>query len=171
MRIGDPVRILIARNSTKGQLAFEVDLDAPNVTLIHASAEEAFDRAQEDGFASILLDARTLDRSGLELARRIRESGRQTPILFVDTSDDFPVQEAYALAAVDHMSMPGLPIVLRAKVATAVELYRRTQESVAAELMLAQVVARNQDELWLTTLSSIGDAVIATDQRGRVSFL
>jgi PAS domain S-box-containing protein len=66
---------------------------------------------------------------GFETARRIRqlEGGQQTPILFltaIHRSREYEAQ-GYALGAVDYLSKPFDPEVLRAKVAALVDLAKR----------------------------------------------
>ena len=129
----------------------------------------------ETDFAAIVLDVRMPGLSGFEVAKllRGRQRNRHTPIIFLtaNAGDDFTVEEAYAAGAVDYLVKPLIPIVLRAKVAVFVELFRRTREARAAERREAEAAVREQSQIWRTTLASIGDAVIATDLEGRVTFL
>jgi len=64
-----------------------------------------------------VLDLQTLGLDGLWAARliRSREEARQTPVLFLLARDsaDFPLAEAYGLGAVDHLTRPIIPEVLR----------------------------------------------------------
>ncbi|MDY3562637.1 PAS domain S-box protein [Gemmata sp. JC673] len=51
------------------------------------------------------------------------------------------------------------------------DLFRRASEVRRAEQKVAAAEANEHQELWRTTLASIGDAVISTDVQGRVTFL
>lgn len=167
MVTNDPVNLLLVGDQPEGLLTLETILSDLDGTLIRkASGEEALQRAAEADFAAILLDVEKSGQSGLKLAGRIRERDRHTPIIFLGVSVDFPIEEAYVLGAVDHLSRPLAPLVLSAKVAAFVEQFRRTQ--IAAPM---RIQSPSQQELWRTTLASIGDAVIATDVQGRVTFL
>jgi signal transduction histidine kinase len=83
----------------------------------------------EQEFAVALIDLRMPGIDGFGLAREIRRHPRAAglPILFVTGSDLTPdeVRRAYALQAVDIVTKPFLPEVLRAKVSVFVELERR----------------------------------------------
>ncbi|VTR92859.1 multi-sensor hybrid histidine kinase : Multi-sensor hybrid histidine kinase OS=Nitrosospira multiformis (strain ATCC 25196 / NCIMB 11849) GN=Nmul_A2207 PE=4 SV=1: Response_reg: PAS_9: PAS: PAS_3: PAS_3: PAS_3: PAS_4: PAS_9: GAF: HisKA: HATPase_c: Response_reg [Gemmata massiliana] len=156
-----PVNILLVDDQPERLRTLETVLGDLGQRLVRArSGEEAIQRALETDFAVILLGAQVPGSSGFEVAERVRARGRHTPIIFLnhDTSIDFPVEKAYALGAVDHLTAPLVPVVLRSKVSVLIELARRTCEA-------------QHQQLWRTTLASIGDGVIATDAIGRVTFL
>jgi len=164
----DPVSILLLNDRPDVRTV----LGGPGTKLVLASSgEELLQRVLETDFAAILLDVEMSGLVALELARLIRARSRETPILFLGTGDDFPIDEAYALGVVDHLARPISLVALRAKINIYIDLLRRTKEAGAAELELAKAAAREQHELWRTTLASIGDAVIATDTEGLVTFL
>jgi signal transduction histidine kinase len=85
------------------------------------SGEEALRRLGERDFTVAVLDLQTPGLDGLRTARLIRSrvGVLQTPILLLLARDgaDFPLAEAYGLGAVDHLTRPIIPEVLRAKVA------------------------------------------------------
>src|SRR5207253_1574193 len=100
--------------------------------LIEArSGEEALRRLHEGDFALVLLDVQMPGLDGFETAKRIRqrEASRHTPIIFLTAfeSDRFPVEQAYALGAVDYLVKPLIPVIVRAKVVGFVELFQKTQ--------------------------------------------
>lgn len=171
MTTSDAVNILlVARHEARQVLgAALLGLDE---TIIHADPGAAtLERMGGTDLAAILLDVDVdaPDRSGIELAASIRGRSSETPIIFVGTGERFPAEAAYALGAVDHLPSPVIPAVLRAKVATWVEVFRRGRGAEAGQAALE--AARSRDRLWRTMLTSIGDAVIATDPEGRVTFL
>jgi PAS domain S-box-containing protein len=93
------------------------------------SGEEALNRLTDDDFATVLLSIPALGPDGYETARliRSRERSRRTPILLIlaDEEDRPSLERAYSRGAIDHVTEPLLPGVLRAKVMGLVELFRR----------------------------------------------
>ncbi len=88
-----------------------------------------------DDFAVILLDAQMPEMDGFETASHIkrRERTRHIPIIFL-TAADRAAQLAlrgYAAGAVDYLTKPFDPWVLRAKVSVFVELWSKTQQLAA----------------------------------------
>src|SRR2546421_6016679 len=82
-----------------------------------------------DDFAVILLDAQMPEMDGFETASHIkhRERTRHVPIIFL-TAADRDAQLAlrgYAVGAVDYLTKPFDPWVLRAKVSVFVELWTK----------------------------------------------
>ena len=96
------------------------------------SGEAALKQLLTDDFAVILLDAQMPNMDGFETASHIkrRERTRHVPILFL-TAADRDAQLAlrgYAVGAVDYLTKPFDPWVLRAKVSIFVELWTKTQQ-------------------------------------------
>ena len=96
------------------------------------SGEAALKQLLVDDFAVILLDAQMPDMDGFETASHIkrRERTRHVPIIFL-TAADRDAQLAlrgYAAGAVDYLTKPFDPWVLRAKVSVFVELWTKTQQ-------------------------------------------
>src|SRR5258708_7204914 len=105
------------------------DLAEPLVKV--NSGEEALRKVLEQEFAVILLDVQMQGMSGLETAKLIkqRDSAQTTPIIFITAfgADDREIRESYALGGVDYLIKPIVPQILRAKVKTFVDLYRKNQ--------------------------------------------
>ena len=89
------------------------------------------------------------------------------------------IHRAYEIGAADFLVKPVDPTILRAKVSVFVELFRRGSRIRQQEDLLRAMKERDHAEervrisesWWSTTLTSIGDGVIATDPSGRVTFL
>ncbi|HEY0137944.1 MAG TPA: PAS domain S-box protein [Nannocystis sp.] len=139
------------------------------------SGEEALRKVLAGDFAAILLDVQMPGMSGFEVARllRARPRSRTTPIIFLTAGEsrEFPVEEAYGLGAVDYLMKPIVPAILRAKVEFFIDYFRQTRQLRDFERRDVEATLREQRELWRTTLSCIGDAVIASDLERRVTFM
>src|SRR5207253_8290534 len=105
------------------------ELDQNIVTA--RSGEDALRRVLEQEFAVILLDVNMPGMDGLETAALIRRRKRSahTPIIFITAfTDELRVSEGYAHGAVDYISNPVVPAILRAKVRVFVDLFRLTEQ-------------------------------------------
>ncbi len=88
---------------------------------------------------------------GFELAAMIRQHPRcqKTAIIFVSAVHltDFDRQKGYATGAVDYVSVPVVPELLRAKVRVFVDLYRKSTELEQLNRTLEERVATRTREL------------------------
>lgn len=145
------VNILLVDDSAANLLVLEAILEELGEHLVRAtSGEEALLLLARDDFAVVLLDVRMPTMSGFETARRIRAHPRasRTPVVFLTATqeDEFSPDEAYQLGAVDFMTKPLAPPILRAKVAIFADLFRKTHESARAERDKAAETIRAKDE-------------------------
>ncbi|MEU9735945.1 response regulator [Streptomyces sp. NPDC048002] len=110
-------------------LALEAILSSLGQTLVRASSGEQALKTLDDEFALVLLATQLSGIDGYETAAHIkrREQTRDIPILFVSAHGKGPHASfrGYAAGAVDHMTRPFDPWVLRAKVAVYVDLYQK----------------------------------------------
>jgi PAS domain S-box-containing protein len=126
--------ILLVDDQPANLLVLRTVLEDLNENLVEAkSGEEAVRRSQETDFAVVLLDVQMPGLDGFEAARLIRASdkSRLTPIIFLTAYEDdrFSVERAYSLGAVDYLTKPVVAIVLKAKVAGFVELYKEKERA------------------------------------------
>ncbi|HKG92625.1 MAG TPA: GAF domain-containing protein [Gemmatimonadaceae bacterium] len=140
-----PPSILIVDDNPKNLLAFEALLASLGARIVAASEpRDALARLDVEEFAVALIDVQMPGMDGIELARRLRGRGPDAPtpppIIFVTALDRDHRHTAagYAAGAVDFLYKPVDPDVLRAKVATFVELHRRRGASALAERLQAQ---------------------------------
>lgn len=126
-------KVLLVDDRDDNVLALEASLQGMPVQPVRAfSGEEALKRLLSDDFALILLDVQMPGMDGFETAQHIkrRERTRHIPIIFL-TAADREAQLAlrgYAAGAVDYLTKPFDPWVLRAKVSVFVALWTKNQQ-------------------------------------------
>jgi PAS domain S-box-containing protein len=145
------VNILLVDDEPANLLALEAVLGPLDQNLVRAnSGEEALRLVLEMDFAAILLDVRMPGLTGFEAAKLIRSRprSRATPIIFLTAADGdpFTAEQAYSLGAVDYLTKPLVPTILRAKVAIFVELYQKGEALKAAERERADAAVRESEE-------------------------
>jgi CheY-like chemotaxis protein len=143
-----PAKVLLVDDRRDNLLALEAILQGLPVQAIGAdSGEDALKHLLVDDFALILLDAQMPSMDGFETARHIkrRERTRHVPIIFLTAADrdSHLALRGYAAGAVDYLTKPFDPWVLRAKVSVFVELWTKTQQLFA----LADAARRREAEL------------------------
>jgi len=122
-------KILLVDDSPDSLLALEAVLEDLGQELVKApSGVDALWYLLEDDFAAILLDVKMPGMDGFETAAMIRARRRSqhTPILFLTglKDEDYFVR-GYDLGAVDFLTNPIVPAVLKDKVSVIVELPRK----------------------------------------------
>ena len=138
-------RILLVDDRRENLVALEAILSSLNQTLVTVqSGEEALKALLVDEFAVILLDVVMPGMDGFETASHIkrRPKTRDVPIIFLTAASAEPDHafRGYAAGAVDYISKPFDPWVLRAKVAVFVELYTKNRQlREQAELLRSQL--------------------------------
>ncbi|MFF7637874.1 response regulator [Kitasatospora sp. NPDC008050] len=157
-------KILLVDDRPENLLALEAILSALDQTLVRAvSGEEALKALLTDDFAVILLDVQMPGMDGFETAAHIkrRERTRDIPIIFLTAINHGPHHtfRGYAAGAVDYISKPFDPWVLRAKVSVFVDLYvKNCQLKEQAALLRLQLEddrqGRDRSEPLLTELSA-----------------
>ncbi|HEY8453844.1 MAG: response regulator [Micromonosporaceae bacterium] len=120
----------------------------PVTTVSVTSGEAALKQLLVADFAVILLDVEMPDMDGFETAEHIksRERTRHIPIIFL-TAADRDAQLAlrgYAAGAVDYLTKPFDPWVLRAKVSVFIELWEKNRELAARAAAERERAAREQ---------------------------
>ncbi|MEB3046447.1 response regulator [Rhizobium mulingense] len=140
----NPVNILLVDDQPAKLLSYEVILEELEENLIKAqSAREAFEHLLRTEIAVILVDVCMPEQDGFELVSMIRQHPRyqNTPIIFVSAVmlAEPDRLRGYAVGAVDYVSVPIVPEVLRAKVRVFADLYRKTRE---LERLNAELEAR-----------------------------
>jgi signal transduction histidine kinase/DNA-binding response OmpR family regulator len=125
--------VLLVDDRPENLLAMETILADLGQNLIRASSgREALRFLLVENVALILLDVQMPGLNGFELAELIRERERtqRTPIIFVSATskDEQYVFKGYSLGAVDYLTKPFEPEILKSKVRFFTELFRQNQE-------------------------------------------
>jgi signal transduction histidine kinase len=127
----EPVKILLVDDQPENLLSAGAVLEMLGQVLILAeSGREALRQLLDHDFAVILLDVMMPEMDGFETAALIRqrERSRLTPIIFLTAlgRSEEHMLRGYNLGAVDYMSKPFVPEILRSKVSVFVELHRKS---------------------------------------------
>ena len=127
------VNILLVDDHPAKLLSYQVILkELGENLLVASSAQEAFDCLNRTEVAVVLVDVYMPELDGFELARMIREHPRfqHTAIILISAvlQTDVDFLRGYQHGAVDYISVPVIPDVLRAKVKVFLDLYRKTKQ-------------------------------------------
>ena len=152
MSVNDNVNILMVDDQPAKLLSYEVILDELGVNLIKAtSGREALEQLLKTEVAVVLMDVSMPELDGFQLAEMIRSHPRfqKTAIIFISAvhMSDLDRLKGYQRGAVDYISVPVVPELLRAKVSVFAELHRRTHQLETLNRELEQRVAERTEEL------------------------
>jgi CheY-like chemotaxis protein len=160
-------KALLVDDRRENLVALEAILQGlPVETVAVTSGEEALKRLLLEDFAVILLDASMPNMDGFETATHIkqRERTRHIPIIFL-TALNYDARLAfrgYQIGAVDFISKPFDPWVLRSKVAVFIDLWLKS----------AELTAQAVDRLALRDAVTKALSLLSTaDQDGAVAVL
>ena len=148
----DKVNILMVDDQPGKLLTYEAILSELGENLIKAtSAKEALEKLLKVDVSVVLMDVSMPDIDGFELAEIIRQHPRfqKTAIIFISAVhlSDLDRLRGYQHGAVDYLSVPVVPEVLRAKVRVFAELHRKNQQLERLNAELEQRVAERTSEL------------------------
>lgn len=152
MSISDKVNILMVDDQPGKLLSYQSILENLGENLIPvASAKQALEVLLEQEIAIILMDVSMPELDGFELADLIRRHPRfeKTAILFISAvhMTDMDRVKGYQRGAMDYISVPVIPELLRAKVSVFADLYRKTRELESLNRELEMRVLRRTEEL------------------------
>src|SRR6202140_1511057 len=148
----EKVNILMVDDQPAKLLSYEVMLGALGENLIKAnSAKEALELLLKTDVAVVLMDVSMPELDGFQLAAMIRQHPRfqRTAIIFVSAVHltDLDQLRGYEQGAVDYISVPVVPELLRAKVRVFADLHRKTRQLEALNRDLEQRVSERTEEL------------------------
>ncbi|HEX3135939.1 MAG TPA: hybrid sensor histidine kinase/response regulator [Planctomycetota bacterium] len=139
--------VLVVNDRQDQLLSMAAMLDPLGVDVVSVeSGQEALRRMLQREFAVILLDVHMPGMNGFEIAEAIRQRPRSnvTPIIFVSASHHAEIDRlrGYETGAFDYVMVPVDPLILRAKVAAFLKMYRMHMEIRAQAENLAQLNAQ-----------------------------
>jgi PAS domain S-box-containing protein len=184
MTADQKVNILMVDDQPAKLLSYEVILAELGENLIKAnSASEALNILLKTDVAVVLMDVSMPDIDGFELADVIRQHPRfqKTAIIFISgvhLSDSDRIQ-GYHRGAVDYISVPVVPEVLRAKIGVFVDLHRKTRQLESLNKELEQRVDERTAELRKSEaefrmraelLDLATEAIIIRDHEGHIRY-
>jgi signal transduction histidine kinase len=150
----DRVNILMVDDQPGKLLTYESILSELHENLITArSGREALNHLLKTDIAVVLMDVSMPELNGFELADMIRQHPRfqKTAIIFISAVHltELDQLKAYERGAVDYISVPIVPELLRAKVSVFADLHRKTRQMELLNRELRTLSARlmaTQDE-------------------------
>jgi PAS domain S-box-containing protein len=145
-------RVLIVDDQPRNLDALEAMLAPIECTVVRANTpDEALLSLLRHDFAAIVLDIRMPQMSGIDLAKLIKQRKRSqhVPIVFLTahTADEHEVLKGYDVGAVDYLSKPINPDILRSKVGVFIDAFSKTLALANLNFALErEIVERQQAE-------------------------
>lgn len=146
---GQTVNILLVDDDVRNLDALESILLSPDLRLVRAqNPDEALLALVHDEFACIVLDIQMPSMTGLELSRLIktRKRSQHIPIIFLTAYflDEKDILQGYGAGAVDYLTKPVSPQILKSKVGVFVDLFRSTRALAKSNNALEQEVVQRK---------------------------
>ena len=144
----EKINILMVDDQPGKLLTYEAMLGELNENLIKAhSGMEALEHLLKTDIALVLMDVSMPGMDGFETAQMIHDHPRfqNTPIVFISGIHitDLDRLKGYQHGAVDYVSVPVVPELLRAKVKVFAELHRKTEQ---LETLNARITTLRDEE-------------------------
>ena len=178
MESREPVNILLVDDQPAKLLSYEVILSDLGENLIKASSgREALDCLLKNRIALVLVDVCMPDMDGFELTSMIRNHPQfqKTAIILVSglMTEDVDRLKGYVSGAVDYVSVPIVPEILRAKVSVFVDLFRKTEALERLNEALSEAAkklasAYEASRLLAAIVESSDDAIIGQSLDGTI---
>lgn len=177
----DAVNILMVDDQPAKLLGYEAILEPLRENLLTASnGRDALEQLLKNDVAVILMDVCMPEQDGFELVELIRQHHRfrDTAVIFVSAVQitEIDLVKGYASGAVDYVSVPVVPEILRAKVSVFVDLYRKTKALERLNANLENVVAertielRASEERFRVMADTIPSLVWTADSSGNMTY-
>jgi len=146
------LNILLVDDQPAKLLTYETMLGSIGANLIKApTARDALNHLLREDIAVVLMDVNMPELDGFELAAMIRQHPRcrRTAIIFASAIhfSDVDRLRGYETGAVDYVSVPVVPEILRAKIGVFLDLYRKSSELERLNATLEERVAARTAEL------------------------
>jgi signal transduction histidine kinase len=133
MTVKEKVNILMVDDQPAKLMSYEVILGELGENLVKASSgKEALELLLKNDFAVVLMDVSMPEIDGFEMVDIIRQHPRfqKTAVIFISAVHltDLDRLKGYQRGAVDYISVPVVPELLRAKVSVFAELHRKSRQ-------------------------------------------
>ena len=147
-----PIDILLVDDDPRNLDALEAILSDRDYRLLRAGdSDRALRLLLDHDVAAIVLDIQMPGVNGIELAQIIKGTKRfrRIPILFLTAHmiDDQDALTGYGIGAVDYLTKPFNPQILRQKISVFAELYRKTRALAELNEVLEARVKERTSEL------------------------
>jgi CheY-like chemotaxis protein len=170
----DTASILLVDDRPDKLLALEAVLSDLGHLVKATSGKEALRQLLQRDFAVILLDVAMPGMDGFETAALIRQrlNSQQTPIIFVTSHNDAQnhIAKGYSLGAVDYISTPIVPQILRTKVSVFVELHKKGEQIKRQGQRLLQLEQAEHRRRLTSVLEAFPDIVFVVGTDRHIKF-
>lgn len=147
--VNSTVNILLVDDEVRNLDVLESVLQSPDYNLVRALTAERALRLLIDGeFAAIVLDIQMPEMTGIELANLIKQRKRtqDIPIIFLTAyfQEDKDVLQGYGIGAVDYLTKPVNPQILKSKIGVFADLFRKTRALAESNATLEKEIAQRE---------------------------
>lgn len=167
--------ILLVDDDPRNLLALESTLEGGDHRLVKAlTAQQALLALMEEDFAAIVLDVQMPDLDGIELARLIkqRKKTQHIPILFLTAHyrENEHMVLGYDAGAVDYLTKPVHPGVLRSKVGVFVDLFRKTRALAEMNRAMEEEIVERKiaEERFRVVVEAAPNSMLVVAQNGSI---
>jgi len=139
--------------------------------LIAEGGSQALELIEQHTVDVVLLDIMMPGMDGIEVARRMRATGRRTPIIAITASQEREIRLEALEAGVDeflHKPIDTVELAIRLK--NQLRLKRATDALEAQNLRLDDLATRRAQR-WQALMSSIPARITELDRRGEIAFI
>jgi signal transduction histidine kinase len=171
--VDEKINILMVDDQPGKLLTYEAMLGELGENLIKAhSGMEALEHLLKVDIAVVLMDVSMPGMDGFETAQMIHDHPRfqNTPIVFVSGihMTDLDRLKGYQHGAVDYLSVPVVPELLRAKVRVFAELHRKTQQLEALNAQMTRLQDEERRRIARELHDSVGQLLAAISMNSAV---
>ncbi len=167
--------VLVVDDDSRNLLALESVLEGQDYALVQArTGDEALRAVMSENFAVIVLDVQMPDISGIELARLIkqRKSTQHIPIIFLTAHyrEEEHAVLGYDVGAVDYLTKPVNPAVLRSKVNVFIDLFRKTRALTLLNQTMEREISerRKAEERFRVVIEAAPNAMVVFGETGAI---
>lgn len=124
-------KILIVDDSLLQATQLKAIIDDEYDVAIAQTAEDGLRRARDEDFSLILLDVVMPDMDGFTLLKKLQEEiiTQSVPVILITgLADVANEQHGLILGAVDYITKPYIPLIVKARVNTHIKLYKYRRE-------------------------------------------